>query len=144
MLRYLINNLAGNNSGGGFGILFLGLMIVTTSFVIFINIADYAMYSYKKCIISKGIDYAVSAAIQEIDLDTSREGLSYGFDPLTGKSSVDNIFLNENSADNAFFSTLQSNTGISRAGISGNLMIVWEPAELPPLTPSWCWTALTP
>ena len=100
------------------------ITIIVLILLVFVSIADYALYSIKRNTISKGIDYAVCAAIQEIDNTDNESGLATGYDETTGKLSVDNIILNEARADNAFYSTLQSNTGISRAAVESDVLLV--------------------
>lgn len=114
----------GSQKGSGLAVVFLGLSAILLILLVFLSIADYALYSTKRNIISDGIDYAVCAAIQEIDRTESEDGLASGFNETTGKMLVEGIVLNEASSDNAFFSTLQINTGISRKTISSNTMIV--------------------
>lgn len=113
-----------SQKGSGLAVVFLGLSAILLILLVFSSIADYALYSIKRNIISRGIDYAVCAAIQEIDRTESEDGLASGFDETTGKMLVDGIILNEASSDNAFFTTLQINTGINRETISSNTMIV--------------------
>lgn len=114
----------GSQRGSGLSIIFLGFTVTLLILLIFLSIADYAVYSTKRNTISRGIDYAVCAAIQEIDCVESEEGLASGFDEVTGKTLVDDIVINEARADNTFFSTLQMNTGINSEAISSNTMIV--------------------
>lgn len=98
-----------------------GLLLMV---LIFVNIADYALYSIKRSNIAKGIDNAVCAVIQEIDVTASESGLSNGFDETTGKILVNHIVLNETAADNAFYSTLLANTGIKKESIFSNTLVV--------------------
>lgn len=114
----------GGQKGSGLTVVFLGLSGILLVALVFISIADYALYSAKRNMISRAIDYAVCAAIQEIDSIESADGLASGFDEITGKLLVNGIVLNETHSDNAFFSTLQANTGIMRGAISGNTLIV--------------------
>lgn len=116
--------LPSSENGSGLTVVFLGLTGILLVLLVFISIADYALYSTKRNMISRGIDYAVCAAIQEIDSIQSEDGLAAGFDEITGKPLVDGIVLNETRSDNAFFSTLQANTGIMREGINGKTLIV--------------------
>ena len=113
-----------SNRGGGLAIMFISITIMVLILLVFVNIADYALYSIKRNTISKGIDYAVCAAIQEIDNTESESGLATGYDETTGKLSVDNIVINEARADSAFYSTLQSNTGITRAIVESSVLVV--------------------
>lgn len=111
-------------NGSGLTVVFVGLTGILLVLLVFISIADYALYSAKRNMISRGIDYAVCAAIQEIDSIQSVDGLASGFDEITGKPLVDGIILNETQSDNAFFSTLQVNTGIIEESINGNALII--------------------
>ena len=106
-------------------VIIMGIAVILTLIFVFTSIADYALYSTKRNLIAHGIDYAVCAAIQEIDMSASNEGLSKGFDPQTGKLLSDNIKLNEPTAGNAFFGTLESNTGIKRNDISKDTLIAY-------------------
>ena len=119
-----LSQLIASQKGSGTTVVFLGLSSILLVMLVFISIADYALYSTKRNMISRGIDYAVCAAIQEIDSIESVDGLATGFDEITGKPLVEGIVLNEARSNNAFFSTLQANTGIMREAISGNALIV--------------------
>jgi hypothetical protein len=113
-----------NNERGSVSIVTIGIIISLIIFIAFINIADYSVYSERRDIISKSIDYAVTAAIQEIDINTSREGLSGAYNEHTGDIELKNIYIDEYSADNAFFSTFTENTGINKSQINNNSMII--------------------
>jgi hypothetical protein len=119
-----LKQLPTNKKGSGLTMVFIGLSGMLLVLIIFISIADFALYSTKRNMISRGIDYAVCAAIQEIDSMESEDGLAKGFDETTGKLLVDGIVLNEARSDNAFFSTLQINTGIMREVLSDNMLII--------------------
>lgn len=106
-------------------IIITGLSIILTLVIVFTSIADYALYSIKRSLIAHSIDYAVCAAIQEIDLPESTEGLSEGYNPQTGRLLSDNIKLNEVTADNTFFSTLEANIGIKKNAIVSNTLIAY-------------------
>jgi len=101
----------------------MGIAVILALVIVFASIADYALYSTRRNLIARGIDYAVCAAIQEIDVPASTEGLSEGFDPQTGKVLSDSIMLNESTADSAFFETLEANTGIKRSDIAMDTLI---------------------
>lgn len=118
-----------NYKGGAFGTILLTIAIILLVFFIFINAVDYALFTFKRNIIGRGIDYSVSAAVQEIDEEVSAEGLSEGCDEATGIVSVDNISLDEEAADNAFYGTLLANTGIQRASIEGHMLVVTTSAS---------------
>lgn len=111
-----------DNRGGAFGVVILGLAISIAALLVLVNAVDFALYSYKRGLISKAIDYGVSAAVQEIDVAASKEGLAEGFDE-NGNLSMDNIFLHETRADNAFFSTFKENAGLDRSEISTHTLI---------------------
>lgn len=109
--------------GGGLAITFVSIAVILLVLLIFINAADYALYSHKRSNISKGIDYAVCAAIQEVDCLESESGLAAGYDETTGRVLITDIALNEARADNAFFSTFEANTGISGERIRESILI---------------------
>ena len=117
-------NLFRSNKGSGLSTILLSLSGIVIVVLILFNISDYSLYSYRKSSISKAIDYSVSAAIQETDINSSRVGLANGFDDTTGNINTDNIFINESVADNAFYNTFQNNCGISQATISPYIMII--------------------
>lgn len=102
-----------------------GIAVILALIIVFASIADYALYSTRRNLIARGIDYAVCASIQEIDVSQSTEGLSEGYDPKTGKVLSDNILLDESTADNAFFETLEANTGILRSDIAMDTLITY-------------------
>jgi hypothetical protein len=110
--------------GGGFAVMFLCLAVMAAVFFSFLQIADYALFTYKRNGIAKAMDYSVAAAIQEIDAAASREGLGEGYDEATGAASTDRILLNVQGAQNAFFSTLQANCGIERPEVQDSTLTV--------------------
>ncbi len=114
--------LPGNMKGGAFSILIIGLAVSFAALLILLNAADFAVYAYKRNIISTALDYGVSAAIQEIDEVRSRAGLSEGFD-ANGNMSMDNIFIHEQRADQAFYDTFRQNSGISKGTMENHIMI---------------------
>ena len=111
-------------------VIFTGISVMLVLILVFVNIADYALYSSKRNLIARGIDHSVCAAIQEMDLSLSKIGLSEGFDPETGRILVNDIRLDEETAENAFFSTLTANAGLSRNDVGSNTLIayVWPTA----------------
>jgi hypothetical protein len=125
-----LNTFFNSQKGSGLSVIFIGLTVTLLVLMVFLSIADYALFSSKRNRICQGIDYAVCAAVQEVDGIESEEGLASGFDEATGKMLTDGIVLNEERADNAFFSTLQMNTGIYRKAISENTMIVTVTPEI--------------
>ena len=108
--------------GSAFDVVLLGIAISIAAILIFVNSVDFALYSYKRSRISKAIDYGVSAAVQEIDQEKSRDGLAEGFD-AHGNISLERVYLHEERADNAFFSTFKNNTGIDRSQIQSRILV---------------------
>lgn len=106
-------------------VILTSISVILVLILVFVNIADYALYSNKRNIIAIGIDHSVCAAIQEIDIPSSKIGLSEGYDQETGKILINDIRLNEETAENAFFSTLQANAGVKRNDIKSNTLIVY-------------------
>ena len=106
-------------------VILTGISIVLVLVLTFVNISDYALYSNKRNLIARAVDYSVCAAIQEVDLSLSKVGLSEGFDSETGKVLINDIHLDEQSSENAFFETLLTNTGEKRNDIKENTLIVY-------------------
>lgn len=106
-------------------VLLTGISVILVLILVFVNIADYALYSNKRNLIARGIDHSVCAAIQEIDIPLSKIGLSEGYDPETGKILINDIHLNEQSAENAFYETLKANAGIEKDDIKSNTLVVY-------------------
>lgn len=118
-LRRIINS----DNGGSFSVLAIGLAGFIVLVTVFLSIIDVSMYSYKKRLIAAGIDYGVSAAIQEINMERSREGLSRAFTE-EGKTSMKGIYLDEARADKAFTSTIAGNLDINTAEIINKMIRV--------------------
>lgn len=123
--RYAGWSTRSERSDGYLKVIAMGIAVMLTLVIVFVSIADYALYSTRRSLIARGIDYAVCAAIQEIDVPASNEGLSEGFDSRTGNVLTNNIKLNESIADNAFFGTLEANTGIIRSDIVMDTLIAY-------------------
>lgn len=105
------------------GVLFIGLTVTFLVLFVFINIADYAVYTYKKNTISKALDYAVTAAVQEIDGSKSLQGLAEGFDESTGKRLSDGVEIDIDRAEKTFLSVFNSNCNQEETDICDNLLI---------------------
>jgi len=116
-LKKIINS----SEGGAFSVLMIGLTGLLVLATVLFSIIDLSIYSYKKRVIASTIDYAVSAAIQEIDIEKSRAGLSKAFSK-EGQVSMIGIFLNEEKADRAFTSTIMGNVGIDIESINEDLI----------------------
>lgn len=115
--------------GGAMGIILLNLFILLTVFFVFIYASDYALFSYKRNIVGKGIDYGVCAAIQEIDVNES-VGLSNEM-MSQGCENIEDININEVKADSVFFSTFELNTGVKKEVICNNLLsVIVNPKQL--------------
>lgn len=110
-------------SGGGLGVIFIGLTVTFLVVFAFINISDYAVYTYKRNSISKAIDYAVTAAVQDIDREKSFEGLAEGFDETTGRRLSDGVEIDIDRAEKTFLSVFNSNCNKEQTDISRNLLI---------------------
>ncbi len=118
------------SKGGGMGIAFFAMAVVFLALLVLLNVADYMLYSAKRNLIARAVDYSVCSAVQEIDVARSREGLSTEYDEISGIPSVTSIFLNEENADNAFFSTFQFNTGIEETSIKPYVIrVIVNPLE---------------
>ncbi len=109
--------------GGGLGVLFIGLAVTFLVLLVFVNVADYAVYTYKRNAISKAMDYAVTAAVQDIDREKSLEGLAVGFDESTGKRLSDGVEIDIDSAERTFLSVFDSNCNPEQSDIREKLLI---------------------
>lgn len=100
-----------NNYGGAMSVIIMGLTGFFIVTLVFIFVADLSVYSYKKRVIGSAIDYAVCAAVQEIDTEKSKAGLARAFSS-DGKVSMTGVYFNEAMADKAFKSTVTGNISI--------------------------------
>ncbi len=96
-------------TGGGLGTLFIGLTIIVLVLVVFLNIADYSLYTIKRNAIAKALDYAVTASVQQINRSSSIEGIAGGFSETSGKKLQNGIELNMESAVDIFVSIYYRN-----------------------------------
>lgn len=96
-------------TGGGLGTLFIGLAITVLVMFAFLNIADYSLYTHKRNAIAKALDYAVTAAVQQINRSSSAEGIAGGFSEASGKKLQNGIELNMESAVDIFASIYYRN-----------------------------------
>lgn len=108
---------------------FINMAVIWFSAVILllftmVHIVNYSVYSYKCMLIGRAIDYAVCAAVQEIDDDMSLQGISKGFDENTGEVKVSNIFFDYDRAEQAFYSIFTSNSGIKKNVVEKNITFV--------------------
>lgn len=106
--------------------LYTGIVIILVVFIIFVMIIDYSLYADRTNLIKRGLDYSISAAVQEIDTQSieSIEGLSQENDEEKGLISLKGVKLNEEKAIEVFFSTLKHNTNIDRSDIEDKIMII--------------------
>ncbi len=111
-----------NRKGGGLGALFIGLAVTFLVLLVFVSVADYAVFTYKRNSLSKAMDYAVTAAVQNINKDKSLEGLSEGFNENTGTSLTDGIEIDIDMAETTFISVFESNSDQQQTDIKGNLL----------------------
>ena len=112
-----------NQIGGGLGIVFIGLGAILLAFAILINIADYSILTYKRNAISKAMDYAVNAAVQELNIEQSIMGLADGFAEDTGDRSLDAIKIDIDRARETFLMVFYENYNSSNFSIDGELLL---------------------
>ncbi len=105
------------------GVLFIGLAVTFLVLLVFVSAADYAVYTYKRNSVSKAMDYAVTAAVQNINKNKSLEGLSEGFDESTGTRLTDGIEIDIDKAETTFLSVFKANSSQRHTDIKGNLLI---------------------
>jgi hypothetical protein len=110
-----------DKTGGGLGVLLIGLAVIFLVFITFVNIADYSIFTYKRNLASKAMDYAVTAAAQQISENASA-GLAVGFDEVTGKKLLEGIEIDIESSVNTFLSIFSKNYK-EVVGVDENLLI---------------------
>ncbi|HEY5586471.1 MAG TPA: hypothetical protein VIK78_18515 [Ruminiclostridium sp.] len=109
--------------GGGFGTIFLGLAAILLAFVVFINIADYSIFTYKRNAISKAMDYAVTAAAQQINKTQSIVGVANAFDEDTGEKLLEGVEIDIDMANRTFLTMFYENYKPDDLSIANNLLI---------------------
>ena len=112
-----------NESGGGIGIIFIGLSAILLAFVVFINIVDYSLFTYKRNAISKAMDYAVTAAVQQVNKNQSVVGVANGFTEDTGKKLLDGVEIEVDMANRTFLNVFYANYKLDNLSINDNLLI---------------------
>jgi hypothetical protein len=117
-----------NNNEGGIAIIYLGLLL-SLFFVIMVSIViDQGLYVTKRNLMKKSIDYAVCAAVAEIDAPKSK-GLEFEFDK-TGNKNTNHIYINEHNALNVYYQILKANININRDQIENNtLCLIVHPED---------------
>lgn len=118
----ITSNLPINEKGGGLGTLFIGLSAIVLLLMIFINIADYSLYTYKRNEVSKAMDYAVTAASQQIKAEHPEE-MSKGFSDTSGKKLLEGVEINMSTASAAFNEIFYRNVSLSSININNNLLL---------------------
>lgn len=122
------NTIPGNKRAVIFlGKVILWLAVISLIVVAFMSGIDYAIYSYKTYNISRCLNYAICAAAQEVDTsgEDSLSGLSEENVESKGKISLKKIRLDETKAENIFWSTLKSNTGIEKSQLENNCLMIF-------------------
>jgi len=112
-----------NERGGGLGTVFIGLSVILLAFVIFINIADYSLFTYKRNAISKAIDYAVTSAVQQINKNESLIGVANGFIEETGERKLEGVEIDIDMATRTFLTVFYENYKIGNLSIDNSLLI---------------------
>lgn len=111
-LRRKIKISIDSERGDAFSTLLIGLSAFLVLLCVFATGLDYSVYSLKRASIINGLDASVCAAVQEVDKERSREGLSTAFSS-DGKTSLNKVYLNEEKAHNVFFATLRENLNVT-------------------------------
>jgi len=118
-----IANALKSESGGGFGTIFIGLAIILLAFVVLINIADYSLFTYKRNAISKAMDYAITAAVQQINKNQSRVGVANGFTEGTGETMLEGVEIDIDTAISTFLFVFYANYKPNNFSIENNLLV---------------------
>lgn len=112
-----------NEAGGGFSVVLIGLAAIFLAFITLINIADYSILTYKRNSISKAMDYAINAAVQEININESKAGLAGGFSEITGSRSIDGVKIDIDRAQKTFLTVFNKNCNLNDFSIENNLLL---------------------
>ncbi len=112
-----------DETGGGLGVLFIGISVVLLVLVVFLNMADYSVFTYKRNTISRAMDYGVTAAVQQINVDLSIEGVSRGFSEETGQKLLEGVEIDIASANGAFLTVFDKNCNWNGLNIDNNLLL---------------------
>ncbi len=105
------------------GTLFIGLSVLAAVLLVFINIADYSIYTYKRNELSGAMDYAVTAAAQQISYINSIDGVSDGFSSDTGKRLLDNVKIDMGSAQTTFLEVFKKNCSVPGNELMNSLLL---------------------
>ena len=119
----MLKSLLLDEFGGGLGILFIGISIIVLVLIIFLNVADYSIYTYKRNEITKAMDYAVTAAVQQLKTSESLVGLSAGFSDDSGKKLLENVEINIDKASITFTDILSRNNNIPVFYVNDKLLL---------------------
>lgn len=112
-----------NERGSGLGTIFIGVSCLLLVLLVLINIADYSVYTFKRNNISKAMDYAVTAAVQQLSHVDNEDSLADGFSEMTGAKSTENIKIDMDSSQTAFISVLKENVNLVGLNLDDNLLI---------------------
>ena len=118
-----------NEYGGSLGVLFAGLSIILAALIVFINVADYSLYTYKRNTLAKAMDYAVTSAVQEINISRGIEGISDGFSETSGKTQLDKVEIDIDKADRVFREVLSANSSLANPDIHDGLLLCTTSVE---------------
>lgn len=118
-----LRRIRNNSSGAALSVIMVGIVGIFAGIIIMLLVFDISIYSYKKRMIGSAINYAVSAAVQEIDTERSRKGLSEAFTE-DGQVSLTGIYIDEVKADKAFTSTMTKNVTMDMGEIQDKMVRV--------------------
>jgi len=102
------------------------IAVICIFLLIFLCVADYALFSYKCALIKRALDFAVDAAAMEVTTSPMDvPGISTEMRDETQKTpSYTNVRIDSGKSQTAFWNTFESNTGILRGAAEENAMIV--------------------
>ncbi len=106
------------------GAVLMSVALMLLFMLVLVTSVDYGLYSMNCRVLGRGMDFAASAAVQEIDRARSREGISAGYDEETGLFSVNDIYIDADSANRVFFTVLSQNTGFSEEELRKHMLTV--------------------
>lgn len=109
---------------GFVSIVVLLLASVIILMLMLINILNYSVFSYSTMLVGRALDYAVCAAVQEIDIPLSMQGISDAFDESSGMLRTGNMFFDNTKAEKVFYRVLKDNSGLEQEGLEQSLTLV--------------------
>ncbi|OPX45636.1 hypothetical protein CLHUN_05730 [Ruminiclostridium hungatei] len=112
-----------DEKGGGLGTIFIGLSFLIIIIFSMLNVVDYSVYTNKRNQISKAMDYAVTAASQQIQPANENIGISNGFSEDSGHITTEQLEIDMDMANRVFVEIFLENVSVPGEDIQGKLLL---------------------